>query len=68
MRGLVIGGVVLAILAVLLAIFAAGLVTGSNLSQEDTNKILNECNTKLVEQNAPRNTTCELTYKFVEKK
>lgn len=58
----------LLIVAVVLVIFAGGLVTGANLSQEDTNKILNECNTKLVEQNAPRNTTCELTYKFVEKK
>lgn len=57
-----------AIVAVVFVIFAGGLVTGANLSQEDTNKILNECNTKLVEQNAPRNTTCELIYKFVEKK
>lgn len=58
----------LLIVAVVFVIFAGGLVTGADLSQEDTNKILNECNTKLVEQNAPRKTTCELTYKFVEKK
>lgn len=58
----------LVIVALVFFIFAGGLVLGDNLAQEGTNKILNECNTKLVEQNAPRNTTCELTYKFVEKK
>ena len=58
----------LAIVAMVFVIFAGGLVLGTNLAQEDTNKILNECNTKLAEQNAPRNTTCELTYKFMDKK
>lgn len=58
----------LEVVGIALVIFLAGFVLGSELSKTDTNKILNECNTKLVEQNAPRNTTCELIYKFVEKK
>lgn len=58
----------LGVVGIALAIFLAGFVLGSELSKTDTNKLLNECNTELVEQNAPRKTTCELTYKFVEKK
>ena len=58
----------LVVVVVLLVTFLLGCATGTSIPKEDTNKILNECNTKLVEQNAPRNTTCELTYKFVEKK
>ena len=38
------------------------------LPNSEIGDVMKECNNKLVEQNAPRNTTCELTYKFVEKK
>lgn len=58
----------LGVVGTALVIFLAGFVLGSELSKTDTNKLLNDCNTELVEQNAPRNTTCEITYKFVEKK
>ena len=38
------------------------------LPNSESGDVMKECSNKLVEQNAPRKTTCELTYKFVEKK
>ena len=52
--------------AILLVAFFLGLLNGITINTGD--KLMSQCNNQLQKENAPRKTTCELTYKFVEKK
>lgn len=58
------------VFAILLVAFFLGLLTGVPISTGDkqVDKLMSQCNNQLQKENAPRKTTCELTYKFVEKK
>ena len=59
----------LTITSILVIAFFLGLLTGIPISTEDkqVDKLMSQCNNQLQKENAPRKTTCELTYKFVEK-
>ena len=50
----------------IVAAILLGLLNGITINTGD--KLMSQCNNQLQKENAPRKTTCELTYKFVEKK
>lgn len=60
----------LASVGALLGILCGGIAIGlcMNTGDKQVDKLISQCNNQLQKENAPRKTTCELTYKFVENK
>lgn len=59
------------VIGVFLGTFCSGIAIGLLLGtggDKQVDKLMSQCNNQLQKENAPRKTTCELTYKFVEKK
>lgn len=54
----------------LLGVLCGGIAIGFilNTGDKQVDKLMSQCNNQLQKENAPRKTTCELTYKFLEKK